>query len=299
MGRAKPAILRHRRLGYRPWLSAVAASQWSDGQSTQDGGSTSNFGTCAQRLVQSEHRPPTGRSSGDRRTPHSVVWHDGIGFKTGQRAPRLIWRAHRVGQHCGGFAFRCVPLPPVRFDLFAEALRSVHRDGHVEIRGAYYSVPPEFLGQRVWARWDGRTVRLFDQKMRPIALHAQRPPGAFSTLDIHLLPEKISGIERGTTWLLRRIEYIGPHATRWARSMLQHRGIEGVRVLMGLLSLANQRPRSAVERACEIALGHGAYHLRSLRQLIEHQDTAPVQQHFEFVQEHPIIRSLADYGQFV
>jgi len=190
-------------------------------------------------------------------------------------------------------------LPPVRFDLFAEALRSVHRDGHMEIRGAYYSVPPEFLGQRVWARWDGRTVRLFDQKMRPIALHAQRPPGAFSTLDIHLLPEKISGIERGTTWLLRRIEYIGPHATRWARSMLQHRGIEGVRVLMGLLSLAGKQPRSIVERACEIAQGHGAYHLRSLRQLIEHQNTAPIQQHFEFVQEHSIIRGLADYGQFV
>jgi len=155
------------------------------------------------------------------------------------------------------------------------------------------------LGQRVWARWDGRTVRLFDQKMRPIALHAQRPPGRFSTQDAHILPEKISGIERGTTWLLRRIEYIGPHATQWAQSMLQHRGIEGVRVLMGLLSLSNQKPRSAVERACEIAQGHGAYHLRSLRQFIEHQNTAPVQQHFEFTQEHPIIRGLADYGQFV
>jgi len=190
-------------------------------------------------------------------------------------------------------------LPPVRFDLFNEALRSVHRDGHVEIRGAYYSVPPEFLGQRVWARWDGRTVRLFDQKMRAIALHAQRPPGRFSTQDAHIVPEKISGIERGTTWLLRRIECVGPHTTQWAQSMLQHRGIEGVRVLMGLLSLSNQHPRSTIERACEIAQGHGAYHLRSLRQLIEHQNTAPVQQHFEFVQEHPIIRGLADYGQFV
>lgn len=31
-----------------------------------------------------------------------------------------------------------LPLPVARFDLFAEALRSVHRDGHVEIKGAYY-----------------------------------------------------------------------------------------------------------------------------------------------------------------
>lgn len=191
-----------------------------------------------------------------------------------------------------------LPLPVSRFDLFQEALRSVHRDGHVEIKGAYYSVPPEFLGQRLWARWDGRTVRLLDQKMRPVAVHAQRPPGTFSTQAVHILPEKISGIERGTGWLLRRIEYIGPQASHWAQSMLQNRGIEGVRVLMGLLSLTNKHSRRSIEEACRVAQGHGAYRLRSLRQLIEQQAPA-VQQSLQFIQEHPIIRDLGDYGQFV
>ena len=190
-----------------------------------------------------------------------------------------------------------LPRPASRFDLFQEALRSVHRDGHVEIKGAYYSVPPEFLGQRVWARWDGRTVRLLDQKMHPIAMHAQRPPGTFSTLPVHIVPEKISGIERGATWLLRRVEYIGPHATQWARSMLQNRGIEGVRVLMGLLSLTNKHSRQAVEHACQAAHSHGAYRLRSLRQLIEQQNPPAIQQ--SFIQQHAIIRDLGDYGQFV
>jgi transposase len=192
-----------------------------------------------------------------------------------------------------------LPLPPARFDLFAEALRSVHRDGHVEIKGAYYSVPPEFLGQRLWARWDGRTVRLLDQKMRPVAIHVQRPPGTFSTQAVHILPEKISGIERGTSWMLRRVEYIGPHAAHWAQSMLQNRGIEGVRVLMGLLSLTNKHRRDQIEQACQAAQSHGAYHLRSLRQLIEQQNPQVVQQSFEFIQEHPIIRDLGDYEQFV
>jgi transposase len=190
-------------------------------------------------------------------------------------------------------------LPSARFDLFQEALRSVHRDGHVEIKGAYYSVPPEFLGQRVWARWDGRTVRLLDQKMRPIALHAQRPPGTFSTQGVHILPEKISGIERGTAWLLRRVECIGPNAAQWSQSMLQSRGIEGVRVLMGLLSLANKHSRQMVEDACRIAVGHGAYRLRSLRQLIEHHNQTPVQQNLPFIQQHAIIRDLGDYARFV
>jgi len=192
-----------------------------------------------------------------------------------------------------------LPLPLSRFDLFQEALRSVHRDGHVEIKGAYYSVPPEFLGQRLWARWDGRTVRLLDQRMRPVSVHAQRPPGTFSTQAQHILPEKISGIERGTSWMLRRVEYIGPYATHWAQSMLQSRGIEGVRVLLGLLSLVNKHSRHLVEQACQVAQSHGAYRLRSLRQLIEQQIPPAVQQNLEFVQEHPIIRDLGDYGQFV
>jgi transposase len=192
-----------------------------------------------------------------------------------------------------------LPLPAARFDLFAEALRSVSRDGHVQVKGAYYSVPPEFLGRQLWARWDGRLVRLLDQKMRPVAVHAQRPPGTFSTLDAHLLPEKISGIEKGTTWLLRRVESIGPHATQWARSMLQNRGIEGVRVLLGLTSLTNKHSRRLIEQACQVAQGHGAYHLRSLRQLLEQQNPPALQRNFEFVQEHPIIRDLGDYGRFV
>lgn len=109
--------------------------------------------------------------------------------------------------------------------------------------------------------------------MRLIATHVQRPAGVFSTRDAHILPEKISGIEKGTSWLLRRIEYIGPYAAQWAQSMLQNRGIEGV--LMGLLSLTNKSPRHSVDEACRIAQSHGAYHLRSVRQLIDPQSSIP------------------------
>ncbi len=192
-----------------------------------------------------------------------------------------------------------LPLPAGRFELFHESPRRVHRDGHVMVKGAHYSLPPEYLGQEIWARWDGRTVRLFDQKMRPIAIHAQKPAGAFSTIDAHLHPHKINNIEKGADWLLGQAQRIGPNARVWAQAMLQHRGIEGMRVLMGLLSLPDKYPRRAIERACEIALGHGAYRLRSLRQLIEHQSVAPVQKQFEFASEHVIIRPVADYGRWL
>jgi hypothetical protein len=104
-------------------------------------------------------------------------------------------------------------------------------------------------------------------------------------------------VERGATYLLSRIRLIGPHATRWSESMLAQRGIEGVRVLQGLLALAKRYHVDQIERACEIAHAHGAYRLRTLRQLIGRD--VPKQQEFAFMEEHPMIRPLSEYQQFV
>ena len=68
-------------------------------------------------------------------------------------------------------------VPLERFPLFHEAQRKVHRDGHVSVEKAYYSVPPEYVTRRVWVRWDSRLVRIFDHKMQQIALHTKREPG--------------------------------------------------------------------------------------------------------------------------
>ena len=189
------------------------------------------------------------------------------------------------------------PLPPERFPCFQEARRVVHRDGHVEVERAYYSVPPEYLSRRVWARWDGRLVRIFNERLEQIALHVKHEPGRFSTQSQHIAGPKISGVERGAAWLLGQVRRLGPHSLRWAEAMLQARGVEGVRVLQGLLNLAHRHPGNAIERACDVALSYGAYRLRTVRALLERQ--APRQESLPFLQEHPLIRNLSDYGQFV
>lgn len=190
-----------------------------------------------------------------------------------------------------------IPLPSERFANFHEAQRSVNRDGHVEVAKAYYSAPPEYLGRRVWVRWDGRTVRVFNHRWEQIALHLRHEPGRFSTLGEHLAPQKINGIERGASWLLSKVSLIGPRTTEWAEAMLTSRGIAGVRVLQGLLSLDKRHPLADIERACEVALSYGAFHLRSVRQLINRH--AAKQQSLPFLEQHPIIRPLADYGSWV
>ena len=189
------------------------------------------------------------------------------------------------------------PLPVERFPFFHEGKRIVHRDGHVEVAKAYYSVPPEYLGHTLWVRWDLRLVRIFNGRMEQIAVHVRQEPGRFSTLPEHIHHQKKSSVERGAVWLLGRARFVGEHTARWAENMLQTRGIEGVRVLQGLLALAKRHDAEAIERACQVAFSHGAWRLKTIRQLLKRD--APEQETFDFLQEHPIIRSLSDYGKLV
>ena len=187
-----------------------------------------------------------------------------------------------------------LPLPAERFPFFHEAQRIVSRDGHIEVAKAYYSVPPEYLARQVWARWDGRLVRVFNHRWQQIALHVRLEPGRFSTLREHLPSEKVSGVERGATWLLAKASHVGPQTKAWSEAMLLARGIEGVRVLQGLLALAKRHTSQGLEQACETALSYRVFRLRTLRELLKRR--AVLQTTLPLLDEHPIIRPLTDYG---
>jgi transposase len=213
-------------------------------------------------------------------------------------------RLHGTTRQQVGKVFREVerptllPLPLERFPFFQEGQRSVNRDGHVEVARAYYSAPPEYLGRRIWARWDSRLVRLFNQQMEQIAVHLRQEPGRFSTLTEHIASQKISSVERGAGWMLERTRItIGSHAAGWAEAVMEARGIEGVRVLQGLLSLAKKHAALDLEQACEIAHSYASYRLRTIRTLLKHQ--APKQESLPFLETHPLIRDLADYARIV
>ena len=191
------------------------------------------------------------------------------------------------------------PLPPCRFPLFQEAQRSVHRDGHVEVAKAYYSVPPEYVGRRLWVRWDGHLVRIFTRRMEQVAVHVQQEPGKFSTHNEHIHARKFSNVERGAEWLLHRTGLIGQQAERWGKAMLANRGVAGLRVLIGLHSLTRQYACDEIDRACEVALSYGAYRLRPIRQLLKRGDSGSRQGQFELLAEHEIIRDMESYGDVV
>jgi hypothetical protein len=188
-------------------------------------------------------------------------------------------------------------LPAERFPSFAEGRRMVQRDGYIAVARAYYSVPPEYLARRVWVRWDGRLVRIYNDRFEQVALHVQQSPGRFSSQPRHIPAQKISGAERGPIWLLAQIGQVGDQAVRWAQAVLQSRGALGVRVLQGLLALARRHDAARLDRACGIALSYGEYRLPTVRALLGQAATAPEPEPEPLIQEHPLIRPLADYQQ--
>jgi hypothetical protein len=212
-------------------------------------------------------------------------------------------RIHGTTKRHVGRVFREVeqatllPLPPERFPFFHEAERSVNRDGHIEVAKANYSVPPEYLGHKLWTRWDHRLVRVFNQRLEQIAFHVRQAPGMFSTLGEHLLAEKISNAERGAEWMLRKVRSIGEPAHTWAQKMLENRGIKGLRVLQGLLALPTKHSCEAVNEACRVAISYGAFRLKTLRELLRRG--APLRSSLPYLDEHPLIRPMSDYGDWL
>jgi transposase len=154
------------------------------------------------------------------------------------------------------------------------------------------SVPPEYVGRQVWVRWESRLVRVFNQRREQIALHALAEPGKFTTDPLHQHSPYRRVIQRNLDYLLDRARLIGKHTGTWAEAMIEQRGPIGTRVLHGLLSLAGKHPVAALEAAAEKALHHGTWRLRDLRLLLDRAGPSP---QLDFLETHPLIRSLDAY----
>jgi transposase len=187
-------------------------------------------------------------------------------------------------------------LPPDLFPCFAEGRRTVHRDSYVEVEKALYTVPPEYIGQEVWARWNSHEVRIFNQRWEQIRLHARLQPGQF---------DKVLGLgggegplERQRDYWLKRAHELGAPCGSWSEGVLQRKGALGLRSVMGLLALSDHHTFKTINEACASALSRGAWRLRDIKALLE-QRQREVQTHLTFAQSHPLIRNLSEYGVFI
>lgn len=220
---------------------------------------------------------------------HLLWWEE-------QVADRRIHGTTRrqVAEHFAQERAALGPLPPMVFPCFQEALRTVHRDSHVEVARAYYEVPAEYVGRTVWVRWDGATVRILNQRMEQVAMHARLPEGQFSAQQT--TRGRAQGIERFSSYYREQAAAIGTGCGQWAQAVIEERGVAAVRILQGLLALSKTHRAERLNAACAEALSYRALRLRDLRTFLAQPDR---QTHFAFLDAHPLIRPMDVYGSFV
>ena len=194
------------------------------------------------------------------------------------------------------------PLPLELYPAYTEARRIVGRDGYVEVARAYYQARPEFIGRSVWVRFDGRQVRIFNDKMDLIATHTRMEPGRFSQVRGARGLDHAGSVQSTLRYWCNKVQAIGPAAAQWAQRAATERGVEAIRSLQGLCALLKAHRSHHIEQACTQALeasgssNPGLHHIKThLTTLSQDQDHAQSSQ----APSHPLIRELFVYGQFV
>lgn len=230
---------------------------------------------------------------------HLKAWEAGVADKRIHGTTRRQVQAHFVEHEQASLR----PLPPDLFPCYQEGRRLVHRDSYVEVARAYYQVPPEYIGRRLWVRWDSRMLRLFDERMCPIISHVRLEPGQFS----HCLGAR--GTRRDqphhtSLYWIGRLALLGASVEKWATGLARQRPDHCIRVMQGLLRLHENgsHPAAAIDRACEAAWSTGDYSLAGLRRRLAGiaAGTPPeLQDQFDLLEEHPLIRPLSHYQRLL
>ena len=190
------------------------------------------------------------------------------------------------------------PLAAERFSLFEVGARTVHPDGHVQVEGAFYSVPHMLVGQQVRVHWDEQLVRVY-ARGQCVAVHSRSHPGTYATREEHRPAHKPAREEAYVANLLAKAEHIGDGALEWAKAACQERGVRAYRLLQGMLSLTRRHPRERVDWACRVALERQVYRYKVLRRLVEQAEARQPHQIPMLIQSHDMIRDLSEYAEEV
>jgi hypothetical protein len=188
---------------------------------------------------------------------------------------RAGMRVHGTIQTRPAEVFRVEELPVLRpaptspYDVPIYATAKVHRDHHIEVAKALYSIPGNLIGARVDVRADRTLVRIFHRNQL-VKVHPRQQPGRRSTDPADLPSHK-------TVYALRDLDHlqaiaaghgqaIGAYAAALLDIPLPWTRMRHVYALLGLVKKWGP-PR--VEAACASALDHEVVSIGLIRRMLE------------------------------
>jgi hypothetical protein len=160
-------------------------------------------------------------------------------------------------------------LPETVYDVPVFKRVKVHKDFHIEIGKALYSVPGEYIGQHLDARADGALVKLF-HRGRLIKTHPRQQPGGRCT-DAADLPAERAGYAMRDIDSLIRSAYragnnVGIYAQRHFDDTLPWTRMRQIYRLLGLI---RRYGATEVDAACGKALDLDVLSVTKIASMLE------------------------------
>ncbi len=192
-----------------------------------------------------------------------------------------VWCAQRAGMRIHGTTAQrpvemfneveatCLLTVPEPYDVPVFTRVKVHRDFHVEVAKALYSLPAQWIGQYLDARADGELVKLY-ARGQLVKTHPRQRPGGRSTDREDLPVERAGYAMRDLTALIAVCaghgECIGIYAERLLDDPLPWTRMRAVYRLLGLVRRYGPGP---VETACSRSLDLDVVSVAKIASMLE------------------------------
>jgi len=189
-------------------------------------------------------------------------------------------------------ALKALPANPYRYIDIKPV--KVNIDYHVQYQQHHYSVPHQYVGERLELHASDTLVTLYFQQ-QSVATHVRAKRAGMTTEPAHM-PTRHRKHQQWTPGRLKNwARDIGPATLAWVDAQLstKRHPEQAYRVCLGLLNLSRAYPAQRLEAACRIANSAGLIRLKQVRSILQsNRDQLPEQLDLdpELPQHHENIR---------
>lgn len=150
-----------------------------------------------------------------------------------------------------------IPLPAASYERSTWKQATVQFNYHISVDKMQYSVPYEYIRQKVNVRMTKNIVEVFYKNTR-ICSHRRLygHPGQYSTVDAHMPEDHQKYLKWDANRFIAWAEKIGPNTVIAIKSILASYRVEqqGYKSCMGILKLADRYSLNRLEASCKKAL---------------------------------------------
>jgi transposase len=163
------------------------------------------------------------------------------------------------------------PLPVHRYEYAQWKKATVNIDYHVEVDRHYYSVPYQLRGNKLDVRMTATTIEVMHKNRRVASHMRSHRPYAHTTLVEHMPKAHQKHLQWTPSRIIDWAGKTGPCTQCMVTEIMQRRSHpeQGFRSCLGVIRLGKRYTPQRLEKACERAVGIGAYTFRNVESILK------------------------------